>query len=493
MSKGRRFLAGATGFSRDRKRRMMQRDRGPIQMTNPDNLILDVDSYKASHFLQYPPGTEYLSCYMESRGGLWPQTLFFGLQIWLKDRLSKPIARADIDEAEALLNAHGLPFNRPGWEHILNAHGGHPPVRIEAVREGTILPTRNVLVQISNTDPQVPWIASYLETALLRAVWYPTTVATRSLSIKRLIHAALVETCDDPAGELLFKLHDFGARGASSRETAGIGGAAHLVNFRGTDTVLALLTAARFYQAPMAGLSIPAAEHSTITAWGKAGEARAYANMLERFGGPGKTLAVVSDSYDVFNAVENIWGDALKAKVEAMGGTLVIRPDSGDPVDVPVAVVEILAEKFGARVNGKGFRVLAPCIRVIQSDRVNEAHIAAILARLKEKGFSAENIAFGMGGALLQGLDRDTLKFAMKANAIRINGGAWRDIYKQPATDPGKTSKKGRLALIMRGGNVQTIRADELAGEPNLLEEVFVDGRLTRDQSFAEIRARAWP
>ncbi len=459
---------------------------------NPDNLILDVDSYKASHFLQYPPGTEYLSSYVEARGGAWPEALFFGLQIWLKDRLSKPIVRADIDEAEALLAAHGLPFNRPGWEHILDAHGGHAPVRIEAVREGTVLPTRNVLVQITNTDPKVPWITSYLETSLLRAVWYPTTVATRSLAIKRRIYAALVETCDDPAGEILFKLHDFGGRGASSRETAGIGGAAHLVNFRGTDTVSALLVAARFYNEPMAGVSIPAAEHSTITAWGKDGEAQAYANMLARFGGPGKTVAVVSDSYDVFNAVENIWGGALRAQVENMGGTLVIRPDSGDPVAVPVAVVEILAEKFGARVNAKGFRVLAPCVRVIQSDRVNEAHIAAILAKLKEKGFSAENIAFGMGGALLQGLDRDTLGFAMKANAVRINGGPWRDIFKEPATDPGKTSKKGRLALVLREGNYQTIRAEELRDE-NLLEEVFVNGRLTRDQSLSEIRARAWP
>ncbi|QGM44474.1 nicotinate phosphoribosyltransferase [Methylocystis heyeri] len=463
-------------------------------MTNFDNLILDVDSYKASHYLQYPPGAEYVSSYIESRGGAWPETLFFGLQIYLKNVLTKPISRSDIDEAEAVFRLHGEPFNREGWEHILKAHKGFMPVRIQAVREGIVLPTRNALVQIVNTDPEIPWIVSYLETALLRAVWYPTTVATRSLMIKKLISTALEETSDDPAGQLAFKLHDFGARGVSSKESAGIGSVAHLVNFRGTDTISALLTAQRFYDAPMAGLSIPASEHSTMTAWGQDGETSAYANMLRRFGGPGKTFAVVSDSYDVYRAVADIWGGTLKSEVETMGGTLVVRPDSGDPTVVPVNVIEILAEKFGSRINGKGFRVLPDCIRVIQGDGVNERTIAAILANLKAKGFAADNIAFGMGGALLQALDRDTMKFAMKASAIRFNGDGWRDVFKNPATDPGKASKKGRLALLREDSDWRTIREDELhADAENLLEDVFVDGRLMRDQSLDEIRRLSWP
>lgn len=454
--------------------------------------ILDADSYKASHFLQYPPGTEFVSSYIESRGGAFAQSLFFGLQIYLKDVLTQPITRADMDEAEEMLLEHGEPFNRAGWDHVLNAHGGHMPVRIEAVREGSMLPTGNALVQIVNTDPRVPWIVSYLETALLRAVWYPTTVATRSWHLKKIIDAAWRETSDAPQERLVFALHDFGARGASSSESASIGGLAHLVNFRGTDTLAALALARRVYREPMVGFSIPAAEHSTITSWGRERETDAYANMLRNFGGAGKVVAVVSDSYDVYHATAEIWGGSLASQVRETGGTLVVRPDSGDPTTTPVEIVEILAEKFGAGTNSKGFLVLPDYVRVIQGDGVDELSIAAILANLRAKGFAADNIAFGMGGGLLQKLDRDTLKFAMKTSAVRI-GGEWIDVFKRPIGDPGKASKKGRLALVLRDGAPRTIRAEERReGEENLLDEVFVDGHLTRDERLEDIRRRSW-
>jgi nicotinamide phosphoribosyltransferase len=252
------------------------------------------------------------------------------------------------------------------------------------------------------------------------------------------------------------------------------------------------LLARRFYGEAMAGFSIPAAEHSTITAWGREGEEAAYANMLARFGGPGKLVAVVSDSYDVFHAVKEIWGKRLKAQVEASGGTLVVRPDSGDPTTVPVEIVALLAEAFGARVNAKGYRVLNDRVRVIQGDGINEKSIAAILDNLTARGFSADNVAFGMGGQLLQALDRDTLKFAMKASAIRLGDEVWRDVWKKPATDAGKSSKPGRLAVVERAGALATIRESELrTGERNRLEPVYENGRLLRDQSFADVRARA--
>ncbi|MBK9082707.1 MAG: nicotinate phosphoribosyltransferase [Rhizobiales bacterium] len=459
---------------------------------NWNNILLDTDSYKASHFLQYPPGATHVSSYVESRGGAYDRTLFFGLQAWIKDALLTPFSARDIDEAEDFWTAHGEPFNRAGWEHILKTHGGFLPLRIEALREGSVVRTHTALAQACNLDPAVPWLTSYIETALLRAIWYPTTVATRSKAIQGIIRAALDRTSEDAAGQLPFKLHDFGARGVSSRQSAGIGGAAHLVNFMGTDTASGALFARRFYGEAMAGFSIPAAEHSTITAWGHEGEERAYANMLAQFGGPGKLVAVVSDSWDVFHAVKEIWGKRLKAQVEASGGTLVVRPDSGDPETVPVEIVALLAEAFGASVNGKGFRVLNERVRVIQGDGINERSIAAILANLEARGFSADNIAFGMGGQMLQALDRDTLKFAMKASAIRIGGEGWRDVFKQPATDAGKSSKPGRLAVVEREGAAVTIRESALrAGERNLLEPVYETGKLLREQSFADIRARA--
>ena len=454
------------------------------------NLILNTDSYKASHFLQYPAGAEVVSSYIEARGGQFKNALFFGLQAFIKETLSKPVTRADIDEAEALFAAHGVPFFRQGWEHIVEQHGGFLPIEIEALPEGSIIPNGNALVQVRNTDPQAYWLTSYLETALLRAVWYPTTVATLSWQVKQTLRQALETTCDNLAAELPFKLHDFGARGVSSHESAALGGMAHLVNFRGTDTVAALLAAKRYYGADMAGFSIPAAEHSTITAWGRDGEADAYANMLTQFAQPGKLLAVVSDSYDIYHAVSELWGKQLRAQVENSGATVVIRPDSGVPEDIVPEVLQRLYAEFGGRVNAKGYKVLNDCVRVIQGDGVDVDSIKVIVQRIQQAGFSTENVAFGMGGGLLQKVNRDTLSFAMKASAIRIHGD-WHDVYKQPVTDSGKNSKRGRLAVIRDAGAIKTIREDALSWESNLLRPVFRHGELLVDDGFDTVRARS--
>ena len=391
------------------------------------NLILNTDSYKASHFLQYPPGTEEISSYVESRGGRFPHTLFFGLQAFIKQYLLSPITYDDVGEAEELLIAHGLPFNQSGWLRIVNEHGGHLPIEIVAVEEGEVVPTLNALVQVRNTDRELPWVTSYIETALLRAIWYPTTVATLSFEAKRVIRRYLDLTSDDPAGQIVFNLHDFGARGVSSLESAMLGGMAHLVNFQGTDTVAAILGARKYYGAAMAGFSIPAAEHSTITSWGREREADAYGNMIDRFGKPGKLVAVVSDSYDIFHACRELWGKKLKDQVLRSGATVVVRPDSGNPAQVVVEVARLLADAFGATTNGRGYDVLNPCVRIIQGDGMDLEQIGAVLAALTEAKLSADNVAFGMGGGLLQKVDRDTMKWAMKASAIKING-FWQDV-----------------------------------------------------------------
>ncbi|SEA20061.1 nicotinate phosphoribosyltransferase [Microbulbifer marinus] len=454
------------------------------------NLILNVDSYKASHYLQYPPGAEYVSSYIECRGGEFPEAVFFGLQAFIKQYLQTPISAADIDEAEAMLHAHGLPFHRAGWEHILQEHGGLLPLEISAVPEGTVVPLHNVMLQIVNTCPGCFWLTSYIETALVRATWYPMTVATQSREIKKIIAGYLRDTADS-LDNLPFKLHDFGGRGASSLETAMLGGMAHLVNFQGTDTVSGLVAARQFYGADMAGYSIPAAEHSTMTAWGKAREADAYANMLDQFAGPGKLVAVVSDSYDIWHAIENIWGGVLKERVINNGGTLVIRPDSGDPVKIVTESLERLMRIFGCSTNRKGYRLLPDFVRVIQGDGISRHSIPKILQAMKERKQSADNVTFGMGGELLQKLDRDILSFAMKASAIRIDG-HWHDVYKNPVTGPEKKSMRGRLALIENAaGDMETIRLEELGDRQSLLQPVYRDGQLLTETSFDEVRARA--
>jgi nicotinamide phosphoribosyltransferase len=452
------------------------------------NLILNTDSYKASHYLQYPPQTSHLSSYIESRGGEYQQLVFFGLQAFLKEYLCHPLIKKDLDEAEAILLAHGLPFNREGWRYIVEQHNGYLPLLIEAIPEGTVVPTKNVLIQVVNTDPQCFWLTSYIETALLRAIWYPTTVATVSWHIKGIIARALAKTADN-LDSLPFKLHDFGARGASSYETSALGGAAHLVNFLGTDTLAAIMLARNYYHESMAGFSIPAAEHSTITSWGKEGEAEAYENMLQ-FAGKNKLVAVVSDSYNLWHAIEHIWGEQLKEKVINNGGTVVIRPDSGNPVEVVCQTIKLLMDKFGYTTNSKGYRLLPNYLRVIQGDGISISSISSILEAMIIKGLSVENIAFGMGGELLQKVHRDTLKFAMKASAIQIDR-TWHDVFKNPITDTGKISKKGRLALIKdANNNYQTIRKEDLGTQPNLLRNVFENGKLLVDDSLAVIRQR---
>ena len=242
------------------------------------NLILNTDSYKVSHWVQYPAGMEGMFSYIESRGGVYDRTVFFGLQAILKEYLTRRVTLSDVEEAKEVCSAHGVPFNEAGWRHIVEQRGGFVPVTIRAVPEGSVVPTHNALVTVESTDAKCFWIASYLETLLMR-VWYPTTVATISWHIKKLIRRYLNETSDDAVNQLPFKLHDFGARGVSSLESAALGGLAHLVNFKGTDTIPALLAGRRYYSEPMAAFSIPAAEHSTITAWGREGEEAAYRNM----------------------------------------------------------------------------------------------------------------------------------------------------------------------------------------------------------------------
>lgn len=458
------------------------------------NIILSSDSYKYSMPNQYPDGTAFVYSYIESRGGEWDKTLFAGLQPFVIEYLMNPITYWDIDEAEAIITAHGEPFYREGWEYILKEYDGYMPVEIKAVPEGCLIPTKNVLVTIVNTDPKCWWLTTFLETALLRAVWYMTTVATNSYESKRIILKALEKT-GDPA-LIDFKLHDFGCRGVSSEESAMLGGTAHLINFMGTDTVPALVGAKRWYNAGIAGFSIPAMEHSTVTSWGRAGEVDAFRNMLKKNGKSGAPIAFVSDSYDIYNACK-LWGTELKQDVIDSGAIVVIRPDSGEPSVVVPKCMYILEKYFGSTTNSKGYRVLNN-VRMIQGDGINHASIRRILFAMEIAGFSADNIAFGQGGALLQEVNRDTMKFAMKCSAIGVqtnNGIEWRDVFKDPVTDSGKVSKRGRVTLYKSpSGYVSGIIGQipknwsDSGSWMEALEPVYSNGKLLRYMTFNGVR-----
>ena len=463
---------------------------------------------QVSHYRQYPPGTEYVYSYFESRGGKFDDICFFGLQYFIKRYLAGVVVTEQvIQEAKEILDNHMGPghFNEAGWRHILTKHGGKLPISIKAVPEGTVVPVKNVLFTMVNTDPACYWLTNYLETLLVE-VWYPMTVCTQSLVQKKIIRQAFRRTgCDPVPGSLNFKLHDFGYRGVSSVESAGIGGAAHLVNFWGTDTMASLLCIKHFYggavvplpadpeiNLPVAGLSIPAAEHSTITSWGREGELKAFENMLDQY--PEGLVAVVSDSYNVFEACSNLWGKELKEKIKNRKGTLVVRPDSGDPPVIVPQLLDLLGEAFKEDVTttSTGHKLLPPYIRMIQGDGISVESLGDILNAMAEKGWAADNLAFGSGGALLQKINRDTQKCAFKCSEITKSDGSSTQVFKDPITDKGKQSKKGKLTLEMgKDGKLTTVTEGKGSAEKDVLVEVFRDGALAIEWSFEEVRRRA--
>jgi len=454
------------------------------------SIITDVDSYKVGMFKQYPPKTEYVSSYIESRRSDEPdfdESVFFGLEYYIKEYLMKPVTMEDLEEAKEIFDLHGEPFPYDEWKYIIDEYDGYLPLKIESVLEGSVLPLSNVLVQITNTDPKCFWLTTWVETPILRNVWYASTVATNSRAIKKELKKFY-----DKSGSvdgLDFKLHDFGARGVSSKESAGLGGLAHLINFMGTDNVEALMFGRKYYNILMAGFSIPASEHSTITAWGIKNENKAFENMLNQFPDY-PIIACVSDSYNIYKAVDELWGKQFKHRILDGNQTIVIRPDSGDPLTVPIEVIERLMAKFGYSVNSKGYKTLPKQVRVIQGDGITKDSIKLILGNMEKAKLTLDNLSFGMGSGMLQQVNRDTLKYAMKANAICIDG-VWSDVYKDPING-GKQSKRGVLGLY-HNENDGWITERKLPNDEsfNNLNVVYDTGIMKTDTLFKFVRQRA--
>ncbi|KAA0707771.1 Nicotinamide phosphoribosyltransferase [Triplophysa tibetana] len=459
------------------------------------NFLLATDSYKITHYKQYPPDVSKVYSYFECRhnkGGQFGEVVFFGLQYLLKKYLAGQVVTEEkIQEAKIFYQMHFRQkvFDEEGWRKVLEKYDGRLPIRIKAVPEGKIIPRGNVLFTVENTDPDFFWLTNFIETMLVQ-MWYPITVATISREFKKILAKHLKATSGSLEG-LDIKLHDFGYRGVSSQESAALGGAAHLVNFSSTDTVAGLLMAQRYYACPMAGFSIPAAEHSTIIAWGKSREKDAFECLLDQF--PTGPVAVVSDSYDIFKACKHIWGDKLKERVmeRSEDSALIIRPDSGDPAETLIEVIKILEECFGCSQNSMGYKVLPSYLRIIQGDGIDLNSIDGILEKLSDEGWSAENVFFGCGSALLQKINRDTLNCAFKCSYVEIDGKGM-DVYKQPVTDPSKGSKRGRLSLRRNSdGLIETVERGAGKPEEDMLVTVFENGTVLKEYTLDEIRKAA--
>lgn len=413
------------------------------------NPILKTDSYKPSHFKQLDPRVRTVFSHMLPRGGPFSHVITFGaLRAVVGELFSDPVTKHDIDEAEDFLNEHMGPgcFARQDWEYIVNKYGGFIPLRVRAVTEGLRVPVKNVVLTSENLDPKLPWLTNYFETPLYP--WYPYTIATLSNGVRQTILRFLHR---NGTPELIdFKLHDFGYRGTTdswSAVQAAFGGLAHLGNFKGTDTMPACLLAREYYRCRMAGFSIPASEHSTITSW--TSEQEAFDNFLNQF--PTGPAACVSDTRDIYNACDYLWGQVFRERVLARVGFLVVRPDSGNPTEVVMKCLRILDKRFGSSYNQKNYRVLDPHVRLIWGDGIDPQGIDMILSVMDINGYSADNIGFGMGGGLLQKVNRDTMKWKFAASAVTLDDGTVRDIFKSPITDNGKISVPGRLSLYVTG------------------------------------------
>lgn len=479
------------------------------------NLIESADCYKFSHPFMINRDVTGLTSYIEARHSESTEIVFFGLQIYIRDYLSTPVTMADVDRAARYARSAGIPFHRDMWEHVVINYGGFLPVRIQALPEGTPVSPGVPMVQITSTDTKFPGLISVIETSLLRAIWYPTTVATLSRDTKRMMDVWLMITSDqNPAMVLPTMLNDFGARGASSGESAIIGGLAHLVNFIGSDTFEAIGGAEMFYDhnvdrdGPVL-VSVPATEHSVTTMHGEDGESAFVGKVIDTFTGQGfPIISIVADSFDMDRFIEEYIGTDYYEKIMERNGFIVVRPDSGVPHEIVPRVLEMLWEKFGGTINAKGFKVLNPHIRVIQGDGIYYEEINQILWVMAEAGFSAENVVFGMGGSLLQKVSRDDHSFAMKTNAMKemapvgLLGGnmetGWQDVQKKPKTDMSKASKGGRQAVVFYDDAYHAMREDQLLktvnsghGTKNWLEDVWDTGKTIRTQNFQSVRDNA--
>lgn len=471
-----------------------------ISKSNP---LLATDVYKMGHMQQYAPGVNKVYSYLMARSSkTFNKAQFIGLQYplmeYLCTRLTPEMGEEFIENRNAILGGNSEEINSK-IRDLCNL--GYFPLEIKAVEEGSILPVRNALMTITNTDPKFYWTVGFVESLLLK-VWYPITVGTTSFHYREVVEKFFKATVDnDQMGLKGFMVHDFGYRGDTSEEGAALSGMCHLANFLGSDTVPARKFAQKYYGAtePIM-LSVPASEHSVMCSFSRENELAGFENMLDKY--PTGIVSIVSDTFNLWDVLTK-FAEQLKPRILARQGKVVFRPDSGNPENIicgdPAApqgsppskgAIRLLEEKFGASVNSKGYKVLHPSVGLIYGDGMYLERYQRTLNRMKDMGYAASNLVIGVGG-ILRNHSRDTLGFAQKATYVEVNGES-REIEKDPITDPGKRSHKGliRLTWDAEHGYVTEDQVTPNEEQMGLLQTVFLNGKLTRQCTLQDIRAR---
>lgn len=458
--------------------------------------ILDADSYKLGHFEIYRPDADWMMSYMESRGGDFPAVQWAGWQLLMLEYFSGTLTHEQIDNLKSFALAHGEPFPEKQFRKVVDVYGGKFPITIKTVDEGSLVPTGNVLLTIesSNFDPDVMSLVSYFETKLMR-VWYSTTVATLAYNMKKIGLKHLSETTNNPHDYIGFFVNDFGSRGTTDLNGSIFGGIGHLVNFIGSDNIPAILASMEAYNVntPTA-FSIRATEHSLQSFEGRAGEEKVFQRLLDVWGDNCDMFACVADTYDIYNFCENILA-RNKERILNMRSKFICRPDSGLPKVMVIETLEMLGKVFGTTINENGYKVLNPKVGVIYGDGLNIDVLDEMFAEIISKGWCASNVVTGIGGKLLQDVNRDTQKFAIKCSSAHYDG-EYHDVFKQPVTAAFKKSKAGRLVLLKDGDKYITTTVEEWAEKyPHIKEQElkirYKDGEFFNLVTFDEVRAKA--
>jgi nicotinamide phosphoribosyltransferase len=484
------------------------------------NVITLCDGYKVDHRRQYPEGTQFVYSNWTPRGsridGI-DHVVNVGLQYFLKEYLQDQFDEffdADVDdvcaEYERRMNTYLGP-NEIGSDHIRALHDlGYLPLEFKSLPEGALVPLRVPMFTVENTHPDFFWLVNYIETLMSNVLWMPMTSATIAKRMRGLLEEYAVKT-GSPAEFVDWQGHDFSMRGMAGVESAVLSGIGHLTQFTGTDTIPAIEGVEKFYEKSaddyLIGGSVAATEHSVMCAGGEDDEQETYERLIELY--PSGILSVVSDTWDLWKVITETL-PALKDKIMARDGKLVIRPDSGDPADIlcgtagpedssfgtPVekGVVELLWEIFGGTETETGHKLLDSHIGVIYGDSINFDRAKDILSRLEAKGFASANVVFGMGSFGYQYQTRDTFGFAMKATNVTING-VEKPIFKNPVTDNGlKKSLRGRIAVLSNtenGDYYAVDNASEWALKESHLQTVWRDGAFHKIYNFEEVREAA--
>lgn len=501
------------------------------------NPLFFTDGYKTSHHQQYPEGTELVYSNWTPRSNKYApegcdKVVVFGTQmavrilheVFQNEFFLKP-KQVVCDEMKKELSLYlGYDYDVTHFEKLHDL--GYLPISVKSLQEGTLCSIKIPVLTVHNTHKDFYWITNYLETIFSSLLWKPMTSATIANQYRKILKEWALKTDSNNLEFVNFQGHDFSMRGMDSIPATERSGLGHLTSFLGTDSLPTIYAARKYYdETEFVAASVPATEHSVMCAGSKEGELETFERLMKIY--PKGILSVVSDTWDLWNVITNILPQ-LKEQILSRDGKLVIRPDSGDPVDIICGiqngygynakfdtfeemerehirlygsckyskvqfkgVIELLWDIFGGTINEQGYKVLDPHIGAIYGDSITLERAEEICKRLEAKGFASTNIVLGIGSFTYQYNTRDTFGFAMKATYVEINGEG-REIYKDPITDDGtKKSSTGLLQVVLVDGEYKlNDKVDWSKEKKSELREIYRDGNFYNQTTLTKIREK---